>query len=154
MRESVGSTWTIQAVIFFILIFSAFLSLVIQYSKAYIIKNEVLTILEKYEGAESTKTIIGDYVRNQGYKTRGACPQEPDWYGAVDYDVYEKAVSGKKYYYCIKKNSLKTSKKNKYKYYYNVVFFYKFNLPIFGELHTYRVVGETKAFPGANKTII
>ena len=50
MREVSGSTWVFQLMIIFILIFACFLCLVINYSKAYRVKNEVLSIIEKYEG--------------------------------------------------------------------------------------------------------
>ncbi len=168
MREVTGSTWAIEAIIFFILIFAAFLSLVIQYSRAYIVKNEVLTILEKYEGADSSRDIIGNYVLNQSYKARGYCPvndgsgSDPDWYGASDYSTYEVAQRGKKYLFCIQKHeisidrtsSLTRTNETKVKVFYNVIFFYKFNLPILGELHTYRVTGETKSFVGADHKLL
>lgn len=168
MRESTGSTWAVEAIIFFILLFAAFLSLVIQYSRAYIVKNEVLTILEKYEGAESSKNIIGNYILNQSYKARGSCPvgdgsgSESDWYGATDYYTYEKSQKGKKYLFCIQKNAVTIKRTNSYngrdetkiKVFYNVIFFYKFNLPILGELHTYRVTGETKSFVGADNQLL
>ena len=50
MRESVGSTWIFQLAIIFILIFSAYLAITINYSKTFKVKNEVISILEKYEG--------------------------------------------------------------------------------------------------------
>ena len=148
MRESVGSTWIFESIIFFILIFAAFLSLVIQYSRAYIVKNEVLTILEKYEGASISKELIGNYLEEQGYKTKGSCPTGDGWYGAIDYDNLKASNSKEKYYYCIQEST-----KN-HRVYYNVVFFYKFNLPILGELNTYRVVGETKSFVGADNRLL
>ncbi len=167
MRESAGSTWTIEAIIFFILLFAAFLSLVIQYSRAYIVKNEVLTIIEKYEGADTAKDIIGNYVADQGYKTKSSCPvgdgtgSEPDWYGAVNYDEYERAQAGQKYYFCIRENYVDVDvtsntgdRVQKRKYFYEVVFFYKFNLPILGELNTFRVTGETKSFVGADNRLL
>ena len=167
MRESVGSTWTIQAVIFFILIFSAFLSLVIQYSRAYIVKNEVLSIIEKYEGARSSREIMINYVKNQGYKTKAVCPEadeaESKWYGLENYESnFEEAVKGKKYLFCIQQHEVVVDKTNALvgnnetvrKVYYNVIFFYRFNLPILGELHTYRVTGETKSFIGADKRLL
>ena len=49
MREVTGSTWSFQIIIIFILIFACFLSMVLTYSKAYTIKNRMLTIVEKYE---------------------------------------------------------------------------------------------------------
>ena len=60
MREVSGSTWVLQIMLIFILIFACFLTLVINYSKAYRVKNEMLSIIEKYEGVtpESVNKII------------------------------------------------------------------------------------------------
>ena len=67
MRESIGATWILQLVIIFMLIFVAFLALSVNYTKAYKIKNEVVTIIEKYEGVSSKKEgsieIINNYLR-------------------------------------------------------------------------------------------
>ena len=46
MRESVGSTWTFGLVITFIFLFSSFLVLTINYTKAYKVKNETISIIE------------------------------------------------------------------------------------------------------------
>ena len=159
MKQSISSTWSLQVVIFFILIFAAFLTLVIQYSKAYRVKNEVLTILEKYEGLSTTsRDVIANYLANQSYNTYGSCnTDEEGWYGAIDKESFEKAKKGEKYLFCIKENELcarrdkETSKCKSYKYYYNVTFFYKFHLPVLGELNTFSVAGKTKTFLGVDK---
>ena len=67
MRQAIGSTWILQLVIVFILIFVAFLALSINYTKAYKIKNELLSIIEKYEGVNSGEngsiSIINNYLK-------------------------------------------------------------------------------------------
>ena len=50
MRQAIGSTWILQLVIIFMLIFVAFLALSINYTKAFRVKNELVTMIEKYEG--------------------------------------------------------------------------------------------------------
>ena len=69
MKAVSESTWTFQMIIFFMLIFACFLTLVLSYNKAYTIKNRMLSIVEKYEGitSESLK-IINGYVLEKGYK--------------------------------------------------------------------------------------
>ena len=75
MREVTGSTWVFQLIIIFILIFACFLCLVINYSKAYRVKNEVLSIIQKYEGIYSNSAgIINNYLRGESYVTTGSCP--------------------------------------------------------------------------------
>ena len=47
MRQAIGTTWILQLVIIFMLIFVAFLSLSLNYTKAFKIKNEIITTIEK-----------------------------------------------------------------------------------------------------------
>ena len=50
MRQAIGSTWVLQLVIIFMLIFVAFLALSINYTKAFRVKNELVTMIEKFLG--------------------------------------------------------------------------------------------------------
>lgn len=145
MREVSGSTWTFQMIIFFILIFACFLTLVLSYSKAYTIKNRMLTIIEKYEGvtSESSK-IINDFIYHHSYKTTSTCPSE--WMGAIDLEGnYEMSNGNNKYYYCYRENTAPSGM-----IYYDIEVFYRFNLPVIGEIATYRVEGQTNTFIGAD----
>ncbi len=154
MREAIGSTWTFQLIIIFILIFACFLTLVISYSKAYTLKNEVLTMIEKYEGITrntdegiGSQEIINNYLTNNSYRTTGSC--ETEYYGATNLTgEYEKAQSGRKYYYCFKESKLKSGNGNAIVY--DITLFYKFNLPVVGEITTFRVDGRTNSFIGSN----
>ena len=49
MREAIGGTWLTQLIIIFMLIFVAFLALSLNYTKAFKVKNEILSIIEKRE---------------------------------------------------------------------------------------------------------
>ncbi len=143
MREVSGSTWVFQLMIIFILIFACFLTLVLNYSKAYRVKNEMLSIIEIYEGyTPESKEIINNYLYVQGYKTKGTCPEE--WYGALNLDGdFEVADGIQKYYYCVKENV--TAKGM----YYDTLVFYRFYLPFLGDLMTFKVEGRTKNFVGS-----
>ena len=140
MRESIGSTWTLQLVIGFILIFVGFLTLSLGYSKSYKVKNETLSVIEKYEGlSKDAITIINNYLEYNGYNTMGKCPDDT-WYGVDNLSVntLAKAETDKKYYYCIKKRISKN-----YRYYYELNVFFKFNLPIVGDFTTFTIEGTT-----------
>ncbi len=151
MREVTGSTWTFQIIIIFILIFACFLTLVLSYSKAYRIKNRLLTVVEKYEGFTDDSTeIIHSFMVNQGYKTKSYCPDE--WIGARD--IYsaspEYGVNNTNdNYYCFKENYDSESKK----IYYDIMVFYRFNLPVIGDVMTYRIEGQTMSFLGSEDRI-
>ena len=143
MREVTGSTWVFQLMIIFILIFACFLCLVINYSKAYRVKNEVLSIIEKYEGISSTSAgIINNYLRGESYVTTGSCPD--GYYGIkLDESGYEVARSGQKYSYCFRDEYT-----NDGMLYYQIIVFYRFNLPVIGDVMTFQVEGTTESFQG------
>lgn len=148
MKEVSSTTWTFQIMIFFILIFACFLTLVLSYSKAYTIKNRLLTIIEKYEGfTPDSIGIVNSFVSEYSYRTKSTCQE--DWYGAIDLEGnYEVAKGKTRYYYCFKENKAK----NNY-IYYDIEVFYKFNLPVIGDVATYRIKGQTKTFIGSNDRI-
>lgn len=167
MRESIGTTWIFSLVITFTLIFTAFLSLALVYSKAYKIKNEIVTIIEKYEGVttntkcttKNCKTndisrygsiaIINNFLKNSGYNAKGACySSDPEikMYGVKDLDPnssIERVQNNNKkndYYYCISytKSSGRTCSVT-----FDVTVFYDFNLPVLGQIRRFSITGHT-----------
>ena len=68
MRESIGSSWIFLIVISFTLIFAGFLVMALSYSKTYKIKNELTSIIEKYEGLTETDN-SGNKITYVIYKT-------------------------------------------------------------------------------------
>ncbi len=148
MRQTIGNTFIINLVITFTLLFSAFLALAITYNKIFKMKNEVISIIEKYEGMNSkSNTIINNYFDYIGYKTTFYCPKElyednNYVYGITSDGNIETAEQSKKYKMCFYK--VRTDNENIKKYTYNIVVFYKFDIPVLGELTTFNITGETK----------
>lgn len=153
MRDAIGSTWVYSIVITFTLIFAGFLILVISYSRAYKIKNEMITVLEKYEGITQKNNsegndwgsikIINNYLHNSGYTTKGKCPNEGTVLGAEDLTTstltkINSTNASKDYYYCIMVN-----KDTSGKAIFTINVFYDFNLPVLGALQKYTVTGQT-----------
>ena len=170
MRESIAGTWTIQIVIVFILFFVAFITLTINYTRAFKVKNEIISIIEREDGftwsapgnindPAGARELIAAYLRNNTYSATGKCPE--GWVGVssiaqADVDNGDKYIKvdentkNRKFYYCIKKINVPIKgKKNveKYNYnnraYYQVRLFFKFSIPIFGDLTTFKVDGES-----------
>ncbi len=139
MREAIGSETIFKAVILFTLIFAAFITVAITYNKAYKMKNEAMFILEKYEGVnDQSVSIINNFLSHNGYNTMGVCESDEVGVPSLD-DSATKSGNGKdKYYYCMKT----TSKGGKS--FITIKVFFKFGLPIFGDLMTFQVTGETK----------
>ena len=140
MKESIGSTWVLQLVIAFILLFVGFLTLSLGYSKSYKVKNETLSIIEKYEGLNSQSIeIINNYLVYNNYDSMGKC-EDSTWYGVKDLNVttLEPVVANEKYYYCVKKRIAKNEMS-----YYELNTFFKFHLPIVGDFTSFTIEGST-----------
>lgn len=155
MRESIGSTWTFMLVIAFILIFASYLTISLNYSKAFKVQNEVIDIIERSEGLTDQTSndgrsdggiqLIANFMRYNGYNAKGSC--ESDYYGATTLagngmEDLEAAQPGKKYYYCVRKHKGYFDKKPN-RAYYDVDMFFAFDLPIIGDIFTFKVSGQT-----------
>lgn len=146
MRQAIGTTWIMQLVIVFMLIFVAFLALTINYTKAFKMKNELITFIEKNEGIterkDGTLDLINNYLEYNGYNVQGRCPSGS--YGVDDLNdpILKEAQDGGRYYYCIQKiSSAGPSTINRARY--HVTIFFHFSLPIIGDIFTFSVDGET-----------
>ena len=145
MRQAVGTTWTFQLVIVFILLFASYIALTINYSKAFKVKNEVISIAEKYQGFTNKGRIaINSYLVGSGYQSSGECRQgmigATSMEGSGKYEYVDN--TNQKYYYCLEKI---TGYNNTYAYrsYYRVRLFFKFDLPVIGSINTFNVDGKT-----------
>lgn len=152
MKSSVSTMSLFQIILVFTLLFAAFLSVAVTYNRVYKLKNETISIIEKYEGVNKTSLkIINNYLRNSGYNTKGSC--ESGEYGVTSLEdtKYEIAASNKKYYYCLsyyctngnckaEENGVSTGNE----IFFKTKLFFKFNLPFFGELFTFKITGDTK----------
>ena len=138
MREAIGGTWIFSIVIVFIVLFSSYLAISVNYSKAFKVKNGIINIIEKNEGlTEDAKSEINDYLSTVGYYVYHSC--------ASDEKGFEPATGGTttKYKYCISKRESGDGTFRKTYYYVRV--FFRLDLPILGDIFTFPVTGETKA---------
>ena len=190
MKESISNFWLLSIVLVFILIFAAYLTVTLNYSKAFKLKNEVLTIIEKKKGItdngytdavesrlkagttvyvpSSAQGVINAFLEASGYNTKGSCRGlSGKWYGVtelvygkskgnVTYKV-ETVKSSGKYYYCFSKKlrsksctsgtnfsaGTNLSKSKNSSYFYEVLLFYKLDLPVMGDLFVFDVQGTT-----------
>lgn len=147
MREAIGGTWLFGLVITFIVFFASFLAISVNYSKAFNVKNNVVDIISKYEGNNcNARMNIGKYLNDVGYLVTGDCKGV----GSVDrenyqaYDLNGNRVNSGKGYYCIAKNTTGSSTDID-KSYYRVVVFFRVDLPVIGNLTTFKIKGETES---------
>jgi len=137
MRESIGGAWILGIVMTFIVLFASFLAISINYSKAFKVKNNVVDLIEKNEGmTEKTVKEIYGYLNTQGYILKGKCSP-----GYTGFEMNGEATNPNSSLYCVKKEDISDTALDKA--YYSVEVFFRLDLPIFGELFTFKVTGET-----------
>jgi hypothetical protein len=149
MRQTIGTTTTFKAAILFTIMFSAFLALAITYNRAFRLKNESIAILEKYEGVSpKSLQIINNYLRNSGYQGQGHCEDGEYGVNNLEDNKLVTARPSELYYYCVfsecTDSSLTITSDGSNKIIYRIKLFYKFNLPVFGDLFNYTISGKTK----------
>ena len=116
----------------------------ISFSRVAKIKNEVLSIIEKYDGINNSSiALINKYLTTSGYNVEGKCENVGEVKAVNDLTGSVVSVSsGEKYLYCIEKeyntrNNVITSVN------YEITLFYKFDIPILGDIATFTVKGKT-----------
>ena len=148
MRESIGGTWLVGIVIVFIVIFTSYLALSVNYSKAFKVKNGIIEIIEENEGlTDKAQTQIVSYLNAAGYYVYGNCNKvDPEYTDGEQNGVltgYERQGSTNKYKYCVYERSISNDTLNRK--YYRVTVFFKFDIPLLYNVFTFPVTGETKA---------
>ena len=155
MREAIGGTWLFGLVITFIVFFASFLAISINYAKAFNVKNNVVDLISKYEGNNcNARKMISNYFRDTGYLVTGTCPKSGDYlYDGFEYIGYDlegnQVASGKKAYYCVSRDSIEnialSTNDTLEKKYYRVMVFFRIDLPLVGNLTTFKIKGETES---------
>ncbi len=146
MRESIGGAWIYALVLGFVLLFTSFISLAISYNKVFKVKNEVLSIIEKYNGVnEKNKDIISNYLNTSGYSAEGInadkCKDidedEATEINRTGYKSYGEVVGDVKLS-DDKTMCIKRIQREKNVYIYDVVLFYDFNIPLISEVFNFK----------------
>ena len=149
MKEAVGGVSLFNIVIVLVLLFTGYISLSINYSKAYNVKNELTNIIKNQGGVCVDTSIplcnnfaeqIQDYFGEVSYHSNGNC--EKDWYGfSRDGRLLEEGA--KNAAFCVKGIKLQSNSELPNALYYQVKVFYQLDLPIFSSLFNFSVSGET-----------
>lgn len=146
MRESLGGSMLLYIVIFFVSAVMLFFVSSLSYSKAYKVKNRIVEYTEKnYKILETNKTSFLNELNKElkaiGYssnRTRN-CPADSN-HGECKRDLND--PNG--YNFCLCKHEDSNG------FYYEVITYTQFDIPIIGGIISNSVHGETKIF---NKTI-
>ncbi len=124
MREAIGGALLIKLVMFFIVLYVCFFAIAINYSITFRVKNNIINLIEEYEGYDLAKPHIEEYISGVGYYRAGA--------GSFNLDA--SCTNG----YCIQEL---TSARGKY---WKVTTYVSFDFPIIGQITNFPVSGETR----------
>ena len=147
MREAFGGTWILGFVVLFIVLFSGYLAVSVNYTKAFKVKNRIISIIEENEGytssnysnmdtesistlqnSNSTEDKIYAFLRDIGYATTEVSSSR-----CTNNDSEYKTGG-----YCLA--TIETSQGT----YYRVTSFIKLEIPIVWFNITIPITGETR----------
>ena len=148
MRDAFGLLMNMLIIVVFLVLVSGYLAFNVNYTKAFRVKNKIITTIEQYEGAcepgnpsNKCNQVIKDYMKSVGYNA-----------GSLNIEGYECNDS-----YCIKRMEAETDTENvdlKKKVYYQVTTAIVIDIPIINkimpQLSIFQVSGTTKAFVPSN----
>ncbi len=178
MKEAVGGISIFQIVIFFILVFTGIMCLTINHSKAFGVKDEIITILENskidvnahngtYGLSTNTLDAIKTHFDEVGYRITGSCPKNDDstkdnWVGYTR----DGKVDNEHAAFCIRANKVASLYADEAKkkcegnkcivteedfppaVYYDVVLFFQFDVPFLNNFLNFKLTGSTKVIFG------
>ena len=157
MREAIGGLGLFQIVIFFLALFSGYLCLSVNSSKAYKVKDEIIRIVEKHNGVNSRSLEeIQNYLTKVGYRTTGSCEGNETGYNASG----SRGGFSKGDLFCIEEipvHSLNVDDPSTLQIpeqsYYRIRVFFRLDLPVFGDVFKYDLSGDTRLlyFPNRDR---
>ena len=74
MREAIGGAIVLKVALIFIVVINAYLALSVNYSKAFKVKNRVISLLEQYESYGNASGKIEEYLDGVNYLANITCP--------------------------------------------------------------------------------
>lgn len=80
MRDAFGGAFMFKIILVFLAVYISFMAVALNYAKAFRVKNQIINIIEQYEGYDKkssnnteVKDIIGEYLDNMGYNIQIQC---------------------------------------------------------------------------------
>ncbi len=144
MREAIGGSWLLGFVVLFIVLFSGYLAVSINYSKAFKVKNQIINIVEQGEGFTRTMNDPAS-IEASTLKTDKSTEaqiivtlKEAGYFTTTEFSCNDKQGDDYPGGYCLKK--IKGNNGN----YYKITTFIKFDLPMIDVSIKIPVSGETK----------
>lgn len=151
MRDAIGGVVNLVIIVVFLVIVSGYLAFNVNYTKAFRVKNKIITTYEQYEGnckseTSNCKNIIREYMRRLGYDNNNGIKCKDNsgntqnlGYCAEEVAVQTEGINGKK---------------ESTKYYYRVTTQISIDIPIIKNIMSnntvFQITGDTKTFTRSN----
>ncbi len=155
MKESIGGVALFNIVILFILLFTGIMTITINRSKAYTVKDNIVTAIEDLNGIDIRtnqlpQEIVDEFL-DASYRSVGTCPEEGyvgfDRNGELNSNPGQSSICIKETLN-IKNESGSLDGNNNNSCYYTVMVFYKLDVPVIREVFEFHLTGETKQLYG------
>ena len=160
MRDAFGGLVNIAIIVVFMTIVSGYLAFNVSYTKAFKVKNKIISVYEEYDGCDGTfktkceKEIL-DYIRAMGYNSVDPTIRDSMINKEVDVNGYVTERKDCQYGYCVielkgKKITSNSSEANLNKQYrsFRVVTVVYLDIPIINNimsgLSIFQITGDTK----------
>jgi len=156
MREAIGGTWLMGIVIFFIVLFSGYLAISVNYSRAFRVKNEIVGIIEKHRGHNMcAQREIESRLNEIGYFVYSSCNipfiSNIDTAGQQWRGFQERTPGSATYRYCLRETNEcdptitgSCAHVTMPRMFFTVGVFFRIDFPALRNVFTFTVTGETK----------
>ncbi len=126
MRESIGGAFLLKLMVVFIVLYNSLLAIAVNYAIAFRVKNQIVNLIEQYEGCAGAGDRVKEYVSSVGYY-RAASPNQKG------YSVEPRYLEDRKGTY------------------YIVTTYIKFDFPFIQNIFKAAINGETKIIYGVKE---
>ena len=153
MKESIGVLSLTNIVILFILVFTGYLCIMLNQTKAYNVKNEIITIIQKHNGlGDDALTEIKEYMDKVGYRSTGRCDTVDNNDGSITSKAIQTSgelTDSDKGMICITTHSINYNLNDPTGQfpnaaYYDVKVFFALDMPIINSVFKFNLRGNTK----------
>ena len=154
MKEAIGGSWLLLIVILFVILFAGFMSLSINWSKCYKVKDNIIFLIEKHHGMNTgTLSEINEYLSDVGYRSVGECPKDGNCWYPFNYANTNRSSTPANF--CVRKHMVSaTALGHPVKAYYTVRVFFRLDLPVISQLVRLNIDGETGVISAVSDDLI
>lgn len=141
MREAIGQALFINIILVFVIIFIVLFASSTNYTKAFKVKNKIISIIEENNGYNNTaRDQINTYLGNISYRiSQTSCNNNDKHYKNSDSVLIN---TDSNYKYCVEK--VTTTKEGTEQTFYGVTAYMYYEIPIISSMVEIPIYGETK----------